>query len=339
MTLQHIYHSIKARLPLSMQFLIEVLSYWRRLCRYNASISTNKDMQKMQYTLLRKNHIIEKGMSMRKTRRGFGQEKVSALIKDLRIYNNKYGAGHPTPNTFLIYPLSTIKTYIAYQQHEGVDVDNIEKDFLLLCSEAAITPESLSAPAGVETMQAAQLKNGARSDFKSLLYSRHSIRYFKDQQPSRELLDEALLLASRTPSACNRQAWHTHIYFGDDAHELLRMQSGCNGFCDDIPCCIVVTADMKGFLGHEPFQCYIDGGLYAQNLINALHYVGLGNIPLSCGFMSDQLLAIQKRFNIPENEVMIVIIGTGIMFDEMKIAVSTRRSISSTNNYHLTNPA
>lgn len=336
MTLQHIYRSIKARLPLSMQFLIEVLSYWRRLCRYNASISTDKDQKKMEYTLLRRNHIIEKGMSMRNTRRGFGQEKVASLIKDLRRYNSTFNNHH---STFLVYPLSTVKAYIAYQKQDGIDVAEIEKDFLLLCREAGITTESLSVPAGIETMQADQLKSAARSDFATLLYSRHSIRYFQHQQPPRELLEEALLLASRTPSACNRQAWHTHIFFGDDAHELLRMQTGCNGFCDDIPCCIVVTADMKGFLGHEPFQCYIDGGLYAQNLINALHYVGLGSIPLSCGFMSDMLLDIQRRFDIPENEVMVVIIGTGVMYDEMKIAISTRRPISSTNNYHLTNPA
>ena len=75
-----LYNGAKARLPISMRFLIEVLSYWRRLCRYNASVRTDKDMQKMQYTLLRENHIIEKGMSMRDTRKGFGQQKVTALI-------------------------------------------------------------------------------------------------------------------------------------------------------------------------------------------------------------------------------------------------------------------
>ncbi len=91
---------------------------------------------------------------------------------------------------------------------------------------------------------------------------------------------------------------------------------------------------MKGFLRHEPFQCYIDGGLYAQNLINALHYVGLGSIPLSCGFLSDKLISIQKHFNIPENEVMIVIVGTGVMPEEMKLAISTRRPVSATNPYH-----
>ena len=326
-----LYKCAKARLPLSMQFLMEVLSYWRRLCRYNASVRTDKDIQKMQYTLLRENHIIEKGMSMRDTRKGFGQKKVTALLGRLQKYNQLYGS---IDKSFLTYPLSTIKVYIDYQHEDGIDIPEIEQSFRKLCEEVGVKPESLQLPAGIEQGNADMLKTQAQSDFASLLHSRHSMRYFLDELPSKDLLEKALGLAARTPSACNRQAWHTHIFFEDDAHELLRMQDGCKGFTEDIHCCIVVTADMKGFLGHEPFQCYVDGGLYAQNLINALHYVGLGTIPLSCGFLSDKLLSIQKRFNIPENEVMIVIIGTGVMPEEMKIAISTRRPVTATNTYH-----
>lgn len=331
MTWSRIYKGIKARLPLSIQFLIEMLSYWKRLRRYNACINTDRDQQKMQYTLLRENHIIEKGMSMRNTRRGFGQAKVTALIERLRKYNRLYGGAG---NTFLVYPLSTIKEYIAYQHRDGVEISEIERAYRVLCEEAGIEEASLKMPAGIEMLRADYLQEQAKGDYHSLLYSRHSIRYFKEELPSKEILEKALTLASRTPSACNRQAWHTHIYFGEDSHELLRMQDGCKGFCDDIHCSIVVTADMKGFLGHEPFQCFVDGGLYAQNLINALHYEGLGAIPLSCGFMSDKLLAMQKHFDIPENEVMVVIIGTGVMQDEMKIALSTRRPVATTNIYH-----
>lgn len=314
-----------------LQFLLEVLSYWRRLCCYNASIGTDCDRQKMQYTLLRENHIIEKGMSMRNTRKGFGQAKVSALIDRLGRYHRLYGS---VDKGFLTYPLSTIKEYITYQNNDGVRIPEIEKAFQQLCNEVGVLPGNLEAPAGIEMMKADMLREKARGDYESLLYSRHSIRYFKEEPPSKDVLEEALRLASRTPSACNRQAWHTHIFFGNDSHELLQMQGGCNGFSDDIHCCIVVTADMKGFLGHEPFQCYIDGGLYAQNLINALHYVGLGAIPLSCGFMSDRLLNMQKQFNIPKNEVMVVIVGTGLMTDEMKVALSTRRPVATTNIYH-----
>ena len=268
---------------------------------------------------------------MRNTRKGFGQAKVRALIDRLGRYHRLYGS---MDKSFLTYPLSTIKEYITYQNNDGVRIPEIEKAFQQLCNEVGVLPGELEAPAGIEMMKADVLREKARGDYESLLYSRHSIRYFKDELPSKDVLEEALRLASRTPSACNRQAWHTHIFFGNDSHELLQMQGGCNGFSDDIHCCIVVTADMKGFLGHEPFQCYIDGGLYAQNLINALHYVGLGAIPLSCGFMSDRLLNMQKQFNIPKNEVMVVIIGTGLMTDEMKVALSTRRPVATTNIYH-----
>lgn len=331
MILRRIFHSLKARMPLPIQFLLEVLGYWRRLCKYNASRNTDRDMQKMQYTLLRENHIIEKGMSIRQTHHAFGQAKVAALIKRLRKYQRLYGH---TDRAFLYYPISTIKAYIDYQHNDNVEIPDIEHSFTLLCEEAGFSPKDIVLPAGIKNESASYLQEQAKSNFKDLLYSRHSIRYFQDTLPSRALIDDALLLASRTPSACNRQAWHTHIYFGNDSHEILRMQDGCKGFYNDIHCCIVVTADMKGFLGHEPFQCYVDGGLYAQNLINALHYVGLGSIPLSCGFMNDKLQKIQNCFGIPENEVMILIIGVGVMYADMKIAISTRKPITQTNKYH-----
>ena len=329
-----IIRGIKDRLPLPLRFLLELYSYWRRLCRYNASVATDCDRQKMQYTLLRQNHIIEKGMSMPAPRRGFGQEKVEALIARVGRYCDLYGTAR---ESFLLYVLATIRVYIDYQRGDGVDIPAIETSFSELCQRLDLQPESLETPAGIEILKKTDLQRQATGDFQSLLLSRHSIRCFRDEVPPRTLLEQALTLASRTPSACNRQAWHTHIYFSEDAHELLRMQGGCKGFCDDVPCCIVVTADMKGFLSHEPFQCYIDGGLYAQNLINALHYVGLGSIPLSCGFLSDQLLAMQCRFGIAENEVMTVIIGVGIMTDDVKVAISTRKSVGATNTYHTSN--
>ncbi len=331
MKLPDILSRVKNHLPLSLQFLLEVLSYWRRLCRYNASVRTDRDRQKMQYTLLRENHIIEKGMSMPNPRRGFGQAKVQSLTTRMGRYCELYGS---EPDTFLLYILATIRAYIDYQHRDGVDIPDIESAFSQLCAKVGISPGQLSTPAGIEVLRRTDLQQAAAADFQTLLLSRHSIRYFRPELPPRELLERALELAARTPSACNRQAWHTHIYFDEEAHELLRMQGGCKGFCDDIPCCIVVTADMKGFLGHEPFQCFIDGGLYAQNLINALHFVGLGDIPLSCGFFSDQLLPMQRRFQIPENEVMVVIIGTGLMTDNVKVAISTRKPIAATNIYH-----
>ena len=52
-------------------FMLEAYHFFKLLVKYNASINTDRDIAKMQYTLLRENHTIEKGLSMRNPRKGF----------------------------------------------------------------------------------------------------------------------------------------------------------------------------------------------------------------------------------------------------------------------------
>ena len=73
-------------LRLKLQFLEEAYYFWLLLCRHNASVNTEASMKKMQYILLREAHVIEKGMSMRNPRKGFGQEKISALFDMMDEY-------------------------------------------------------------------------------------------------------------------------------------------------------------------------------------------------------------------------------------------------------------
>ena len=299
----------------------------RKQFLYNASLSTDKDISKMRYTILRENHVIEKGMSMRNTKEGFGTQKVSALLGRLHKYYALYGGQDPA---FLYYPLSTIGEYIRYTHgHSTVDITAIEQAYKDLCGKCG-TFEAIDA--GITNVTATGIKQQANGDFKSLLYSRHSIRYFKKQEPDADKPNKALELAQRTPSACNRQGWLTHVYMGDDCYKFLEWQGGARGFERDIHACILVTANIKAFLSYEIYQAYIDGGMYAMNLINSLHFVGFGTIPLSCGFHSDKLAKL-KQFNIPENEVPIVIIGFGELYDEFKIAISTRKDVSKTNKF------
>lgn len=305
---------------------LDFIWLYLKTLHYNASIGTTHDKEKMQYTLLRENHVIEKGMSMKNTKKGFGIQKVTQLLERLQIYFKKYGS---STDDFLYYPLSTIRKYIAYT-HETCDADisRIEGLYESIVSKMKVFPFK---PAGVIYTKSEDIMKEARGDYRQLLYSRHSIRYFQDA-PTADLLNEALTLASRTPSACNRQGWKTYIFKGEKCTDLLRWQGGARGFEADIPCCIIVTANLKAFLSGEVFQAYIDGGLYAQNLINAIHFTGLGCIPLSCGFHSRKLSRLID-FGIPENEVPIVIIGCGTLPQEVKVAISSRMNIEKTNKY------
>ncbi|MGN0235891.1 MAG: nitroreductase family protein [Paludibacteraceae bacterium] len=309
----------------------EALHYTVCLLRYNASIRTNRDIKKMQYTLLRENHVIEKGMSMRTPKRGFGQQKVIALLHRLRKYYDLYGI---EDKDFLIYPLSTIKNYIAYTEANGVSIPTIKHLFETLLTYTNIHSDQLVTCGGVKRINKKDILENNGGSFEDLLYSRHSIRYFAKDLPDKSIIEKALILAQQTPSACNRQSWKTHIYFGEQSHQLLRMQGGCNGFEDEIPCSIVISADMRAFLSYEPMQCYVDGGLYAMNLINALHYLGLGTIPLSLGFYHNKLSKIKTMFHIPKEEALICIVGVGNLLESFNVAESYRKNIRITNVYH-----
>jgi len=316
------------KLKMYFNFLRESFVFLVLTLKYNASVQTDKDIIKMQYTLLRENHTIEKGMSMRNPRKGFGQQKVINLILRLDKYVDLYLTQDAD---FLNYPLSTIKNYIQYTKESGVDIPQIEKSYHNLLDKAGIY--DVRDHAGIYIDTKTHIQSECDRDFKSLLYSRHSIRYFSKEQPDINIIQEALKLAQQTPSACNRQGWKTHVFMGEDSINLIKWQGGCKGFEDEIHCSILVTANLKAFLSYELYQAYVDGGLYAMTLIYSLHSFGLGTIPLSTGFLSPKIKGL-RHFNIPENEVPILIVGIGVMTDNIKVAVSERKYIDKTNTFH-----
>ena len=320
---------VKHELMLQKTYLLEALHFWKLIVKYNASHHTDDDLQKMQYTLLRESHTIEKGMSMRNPREGFGQQNVINLIGRLKGYCKLYIL---QDSTFLDYPLSIIKTYIEYTQDRGIKIPEINKSFADLLVLA--NRKSVNSKAGVMSVTKEDILAKCNSDFESLLYSRHSIRYFSEKPINIDVLNKALELAQHTPSACNRQGWLTHIYLAQKSINLIKWQGGCRGFEDEIKCSILVTANLKAFLSYEIHQAYVDGGLYAMNLINALHSLGLGTIPLSCGFDYKHLEKL-SGFDIPDYEVPIVIIGVGNLLEEFNVAVSERKSINFTNKIHI----
>lgn len=321
MTRQHIFNIFRFRLS----FIKEMWHYFGLLCRYNASIDTEKDKEKLRYLIARESHVFEKGLSLKNTRREFGRQKAMNLFEHLEKYVKTYGIKDDTTN----YAVNILDSYVAHLEKEGTECANLREkvESLKKCIDFH------HVDAGIMLVQGDNLREKAKGDFGTLLLSRHSIRYFSETPVKRDVLIKALELSRHTPSACNRQSWKTHVFLGDKAVSLIEWQGGAKGAEKHIRCAILVTTDLRAFFAHEPFQAYVDGGLYAMNLINALHYCGLGTLPLSCGYPSDKLDTLVS-FGIPQNEVPIIIIAVGNIDKEVKIAISNRLPIDHTNIFH-----
>lgn len=211
----------KKCLGTNRQFLVEAIGFYRSLSKHNASVHTEASLSKMQYVLLRENHVIEKGLSLRNPRKGFGQQKVLALIGHLEKYVRLYGE---KDDAFLDYPLATLSSYIDYTQRQGVEIPAIEHEFARLLALAG--RETTERNSGVKEVLKETVRKECGKDFESLLYNRHSIRYFSTEKIPAGFLHKALLLAQQTPSACNRQGWLTHVFQGEESTRLVKWQGG-----------------------------------------------------------------------------------------------------------------
>ena len=166
-----------------------------------------------------------------------------------------------------------------------------------------------------------------KSPFDEFSQLRFSIRDFGSLPVDLEHVCAALRLCERTPSACNRQSWRVHVYTENKlVTKMFKLQGGSKGFNEQMQCAILVCGDLRNYGFYEQNLPFVDGGLYAMNLLYALHYYGLATIPLTMGHKWRITKKIKQEMHLPSHEVPVLLIGVGTFKDNYKVAVSHRYS-------------
>lgn len=245
-------------------------------------------------------HTIEKGLSYRDYRAGFGKKNVDKLISTLEDYSKKYD----TTSFFYETALACLHRYIEKNRDNGFVDEKLESRIRNLPGKENHLGGCIEFEPASMNMQAA---------FIDVLSNRHSVREFTEEPVDVELLKSAIGIAQHTPSACNRQGWKARIIATNSiVQSVLQNQSGNRGFGEKIDKLIIVTSDLRYFQkDREIFQAYIDGGMYAENIINSLEVYGIGSIPLSASLLPDQEKNIRRIIGIADAEVLVLLIGVG----------------------------
>ena len=102
------------------------------------------------------------------------------------------------------------------------------------------------------------------------------------------------------------------------------MQGGCKGFSNKFQGVILICADITGYSSAETNLPFVDGGLYAMNLLYPLNYYDIAAIPLTMGRRANELQHILKVMGIAKNEMPVLLIGIGTYKDKWKVAQSHR---------------
>ena len=300
--------------------LVNYLYDWRRFSTYFNSSENLSRMQKEQAKshLLRTMHSLEKGMALPDPRPGFGKEKALKLYSDAVEYKKRFGSG-----TVYFFSMSVLKTYFEFQRDRGVTIAELDMDELQI--------DDLQVEVGVKRQDRADVWKKSRLDFRGFVESRSSVRIFTGDVIPEERLIEAIDIARKSPSVCNRAC--ARAYYTNDRKLMDRMlsaQQGNSGFGHLAGGLVVVTADNRAFYKTgERNQGWVDGGLFAMTLNYAFHSMGYGVCMLNWSKSMYDDARFRRSFGIPEELSIVMLMAVGHLPDTFVVAASPRRPVST----------
>lgn len=260
-----------------------------------------------------------------------------ALEKSLSFRDRRSGAGWVNAVKLATYLEDTYALFGHFSFHEKIGV-KVLKDFCdhsqaPLHSQADLIEKflkrhenMLSVEGGAVAFSTARLEDGKLERPESFFKSRYSVRDFSARNVEQTVIKRAIELAMKTPSACNRQPWHVyHFSDRESIDHALSFQTGNKGFGHEVPCLMIIAADMRAFEASlERNQHLIDGGMFSMSMVMALHSLGVGSCCLNWSQGAKGDLRIRRGLDISPHHAIIMMLAVGYPREHFKVCCSAR---------------
>ena len=277
-------------------------------------------------------HQLEKGLSLASPRPGFGIEAAKRLMHTVQAFAADFGVVTPATTG-----LAVLHRYLAFDHGTSPDVVRLREHYRTLLGQLKVTEADVERwPGGTLSMSRSELESARNRGFAEFFASRHSVRHFSGQAIPPSAIQNAVELAQRSPSVCNRQAWRVHSFSQrEDINKLLALQSGNRGFGEQSSVVLLVTCDLASFVDvGERYQAWIDGGMFSMSLCLALHWAGLGACCLNWSKERQVDKALRRIVELPEAEQVIMMIAVGTLPDHFSVACSPRLPLAQVLRVH-----
>lgn len=307
----------------AIRLIWELINDNLRWCFYTSTLPLNKKKnteRKIKLLI----HSIEKGLSLKKVKLGFGKNKIIALIKYISSYEKQQG----NRDYLVVQAKISINEYIQYHQTHGVDVSEYAQKYIIDNS----WQEHMETP-GIEERTNLSEEALKGMSYETLIRERHSTRNFSKKELDFEKVREAVDIVRQTvPSACNRQAVKVYIVKKEKAQKILSIQGANRGFGEDAQGVLVVSVDLMMYAGIEKKLPFVDGGIFFITLANTLFYKGIANCMLHGCVGASAEGKIRKICNMPHYESVVGFIAVGTYEETYQIAKSPRKPLEEA--YH-----
>jgi nitroreductase len=267
-------------------------------------------------------HTVEKGLSLQSPRPFFGQDNFRIIEELLAEY----------PKGASMFPVRMAKTamteYLDFHQQKELQDPFLDEVRNMLGQLNNRFPDAEVFEAGMRDISAV-FGNVAeqRLNYAQFLQSRFSCRSYALEAVPLSLVQEVVKVAQSAPSQCNRQSAKIHFY-QDEAmiQQLLGIQGGSRGFSEEVKNLFVVSSEITAWSASSARnQDYIDGSLFAMNLLLSCHAHGLAACPLNLAFRNSKEKSVRVAGGIPESERLLMMISFGFPNKEVSYAASSPR--------------
>jgi nitroreductase len=301
---------------------VEYMYDFRRYVLYSGWSLSVRDKEVRNYYLVKIYHSLEKSMSFSARRQGGGKANADLLLKVLEADGAAESLGYHDK----VAPIALKK----WMEIEGASGGSVDENLLkrVACLEENRAFNQNDEP-GVFGLNAEGFRGGMLSDPEAFFHSRYSLREFSNKKVDEDVVNRALTLAIKSPSVCNRQAWHLYHLDGHDiAQTALRFQDGNRGFGDKINSLLIVTTDLRAFVSpKERYQHWIDGGMFSMSIIWALHSLGVASCCLNWSQSGRADMALRAHVPIEPHHSIIMMIAIGYPNEDNMVCRSLRRPV------------
>lgn len=293
-----------------------------RNIRYSGILHSN--FSSLEAEIISHCHVIEKGMSFKKIRWGYGEAVILNLIKLIEIFKDKYSNQN---NDFSInMACSVLNKYLNVNEESGFNIGSLEIKIKKFLKDNDYNYDF----GGRDYFTKESYLSGTKNDYQVFCKSRKSLRNFDDRNYiDLEIIKKAIDLARYSPSSCNRQPSRVYIIEEKDKlKNILELQGGNRGFGEYADKLLILTVDTSVYTG--PYQenlAYIDGGIFGMSLLNSLHYFEIGACSLHWAVSPKKDNKLRAITKIKRCENVIFLIAIGCIPTEFCVAKSKRKDV------------
>lgn len=336
---------------LSSQFRREMIA----VLQGRKSYAENLQKALVSSPLLRRNiHRLEKGLIMQPRRPVFAVDYIGETVTAFA----KASAWQTLDPAELAWAHDVLQQYFQLCASHPM-VDAAKSRFIAVVaanpagfnSAGARSAEIISADASSAEVSSAELNPPAvpyryadlpKSDISfaalsQLFKQRRSVRWFLPTAVPKELIYQAVEVASQAPSACNRQPFRFDLLANPhDAQKVAALAMGTAGFEHNIQCLLVVVGDLSCYPAErDRHVIYIDASLATMQLMLALETLGLASCPINWPDIESRERLMQQKLKLPvyQRPVMLLAVGYadpagGIAFSQKKSAALLIREVA-----------